>query len=83
MDKLKKVLMSLDFLCSLLTNQDFGDVKITNGLPNDAEIVDMEIDKSTKRLKVTFKSEQFPPLQDGESIPPLVPTFHKRYKSGL
>jgi hypothetical protein len=48
-------------------------VRCMNGVPSDAEVV--EVFLSDGGVTVTIRSESFSPVEEGEKIPAIKPTF--------
>ena len=79
--------VSLIMLTELLktTENDGYQFKVTDGLPKDARLVDIEIknlfyqDEVNKsgQVRLTFESQFIEDMQEGADIPVITPMFHK------
>ena len=76
--KIKKVLISVEYLADLLKNKDdYQALKVTGGLPEDAEVLEINFDQGSTRneVAVIFISDTFPEIAEGARVPVLNPVF--------
>lgn len=67
--------ISPQFLARLFINSEEKTVKVSNGLPEDANYVGINVDPHKQSLILCFESEEFTETPFGENLPRINPLF--------